>query len=58
MNPQKDIRVYDYVGGRNTVPMSDRYNFDADKLLNSGAIFITPAMDGDPNSPTYKEWIG
>ena len=57
MNPQKDIRVYDYVGGRNTVPMSDRYNFDADKLLNSGAIFITPAMDGDPNSPTYKEWL-
>jgi len=57
MNPQEDIRVYDYVGGRNTVPMSDRYNFDADKLVNSGAIFITPAMDGDPNSPTYKEWL-
>ena len=57
MNPQEDIRVYDYVGGRNTVPMSDRYDFDADKLVNVGAVFITPAMDGDPNSPTYKEWL-
>ena len=57
MNPQKDIIVYDYVEGRNTVPMSDRYNFDADKLVNAGAIFITPAMDGDPDSPTYKEWL-
>ena len=57
MNPQGDIRVYDYVGGRNTVPMSDRYDFDADKLVNAGAVFITPAMDGDPNSPTYKEWL-
>ena len=57
MNPQKDIIVYDYVEGRNTVPMSDRYNFDADKLVNAGVIFITPAMDGDPDSPTYKEWL-
>ena len=53
----EDVRVYDYVEGRNTVPMSDRYDFDVDKLVNSGAVFITPAMDGDPNSPTYKEWL-
>lgn len=57
MNPQKNKRVYDYVEGRNTVPMYDRYNFDVDKLVNVGAVFITPPIDGDSDSPTYKEWL-
>ena len=57
MNLQQDIRVYDYVPGRNTVPMNDRYNFDVDKLVDAGVVFITPAIDGDPKSPTYKEWL-
>jgi len=57
MNLQEPIRVYDYVEGRNTVPIYDRYNFDVDKLVNAGVVFITPAIDGDPKSPTYKEWL-
>lgn len=66
MNLQEDIdrikevmgvpkRVYDYEQGRNTVP--DRLPFDVLKLINAGVLFITPAMDGDPQSPTYKEWL-
>ena len=66
MNLQEDIdrikevmgvpkRVYDYEQGRNTVP--DRLPFDVLKLINAGVLFITPAMDGDPESPTYKEWL-
>jgi predicted RNA-binding protein len=66
MNLQEDIdrikevmgvpkRVYDYEEGRNTVP--DRLPFDVLKLINAGVLFITPAMDGDPESPTYKEWL-
>ena len=54
---EENQNVFDYKEGRNTVPMEDRYNFDIDKLVNAGAIFITPPMDGDPNSPTYKEWL-
>lgn len=50
-------RVYDYDPNRNTVPMEDRYLFDVTKLINAGAAFITPAIDGDPESPTYKEWL-
>ena len=49
-----DEVVYDYVKGRDTVP--NRIPFDVQKLLNVGAIFITPAIDGDKNSETYKEW--
>ena len=50
-------RVYDYDPNRNTVPMEERYLFDVTKLINAGAAFITPAIDGDPESPTYKEWL-
>jgi hypothetical protein len=46
---------YDYQEGRNTVP--ERLPFDIDKLVNSGAVFVTPAIDGNPNSKTYKEWL-
>ncbi len=66
MNLQEDIdrikevmgvpkRVYDYEQGRNTVP--DRLPFDVSKLIDAGVLFITPAIDGDPESPTYKEWL-
>jgi len=55
MNSQE--RVYNYEEGRNTVPMDNRYAFDLDKLVNAGVVFVTPAMDGDPQSPTYKEWL-
>ena len=66
MNLQEDIdrikevmgvpkRVYDYEQGRNTVP--DRLPFDVLKLIDAGVLFITPAIDGDPESPTYKEWL-
>lgn len=56
-NMDKQEVVYDYKEGRNTVPFSERYAFDVDKLINVGAIYITPSIDGDPNSPTYKQWI-
>ena len=66
MNLQEDIdrikevmgvpkRVYDYEQGRNTVP--DRLPLDVLKLIDAGVLFITPAIDGDPESPTYKEWL-
>ena len=66
MNLQEDIdrikevmgvpkRVYDYEQGRNTVP--DRLPLDVLKLIDAGVLFITPAIDGDPKSPTYKEWL-
>lgn len=48
-------RVYDYEQGRNTVP--DRLPLDVLKLIDAGVLFITPAIDGDPESPTYKEWL-
>jgi hypothetical protein len=48
-------RVYDYVPERNTVP--DRLPFDVLKLIDAGVLFITPSIDGDPESPTYKEWL-
>lgn len=48
-------RVYNYEPGRNTVP--DRLPFDILKLIDAGVVFITPAIDGDPESPTYKEWL-
>ena len=53
LNPTE--RVYDYDKERNTVP--ERLPFDIDKLVNSGVVFVTPAIDGDPNSKTYKEWL-
>ena len=66
MNLQEDIdrikevmgvpkRVYDYEQGRNIVP--DRLPLDVLKLIDAGVLFITPAIDGDPESPTYKEWL-
>lgn len=48
--------VYDYQEGRNSV--EDRLPFDIEKLLNYGVVFVTPAIDGDPDSPTYKEFTG
>jgi hypothetical protein len=53
LNPNK--RVYDYDKERDTVP--ERLPFDIDKLVNSGVVFVTPAIDGDPDSKTYKEWL-
>ena len=47
-------RVYDYQEGRDTVP--NKLPFDIDKLVDSGVVFVTPGIDGDPNSKTYKEW--
>ena len=52
-----DSRVYDYQPGRNEVPYSDRLPFDILKLIRAGVVFVTPLMDGDPESPTYKEWL-
>jgi hypothetical protein len=48
-------KVYDYQEGRNTVP--ERLPFDINKLVNSGVVFVTPAIDGDTDSKTYKEWL-
>ena len=50
-----DKRVYDYDKERDTVP--ERLPFDIDKLVDSGVVFVTPAIDGDPNSKTYKKWL-
>jgi hypothetical protein len=47
--------TYRYKEGRNTVP--DRLDFDTQKLIDCGAIVICQGMDGDPNSPTYKEHL-
>ena len=55
---REDSRVYDYDPDRNTVPFDERLTFDVDKLLRVGAVFITPAIDGDPKSETYKKWFG
>ena len=52
LNPTK--RVYDYDPVRDTVP--ERLPFDIDKLVDSGVVFVTPAIDGNPKSETYKEW--
>ena len=54
---REDSRVYDYDPDRNTVPFDERLTFDVDKLLRVGAVFITPAIDGDPKSKTYKKWL-
>lgn len=53
LNPTE--RVYDYDPGRDTVP--ERLPFDIDKLVDSKVVFVTPAIDGDPESETYKEWL-
>jgi hypothetical protein len=53
LNPNE--RVYDYQKGRDTV--SEKLPFDINKLVDSGVVFVTPAIDGDPNSETYKEWL-
>ena len=48
-------KVYDYEKGRNTVP--ERLPFDVNKLVDLGVVFVTPAIDGDPKSKTYNEWL-
>ena len=48
-------RVYDYQEGRNEV--KSRLPLDIEKLLELGVVYVTPAIDGDPESPTYKEWL-
>jgi hypothetical protein len=53
LNPTE--RVYDYEKGRDTVP--ERLPFDIDKLVNSGIVFVTPAINGNPNSKNYKKWM-
>lgn len=52
---ESDQRVYDYEKERNTV--AQRIPFDIKKLVDAGAVFVTPAIDGDRNSETYKEWL-
>jgi hypothetical protein len=54
MGIDKPKMVYDYEEGRNTV--ESRLPFDIDKLVDVGAVFVTPSIDGDPESETYKEW--
>ena len=53
LNPTK--RVYDYDPGRDTVP--ERLPFDIDKLVDSGVVFVTPAINGNPKSKNYKKWM-
>ena len=53
LNPTE--RVYDYDPGRDTVP--ERLPFDIDKLVNSGVVFVTPAINGNPKSKNYKKWM-
>ena len=50
MELKPNERVYDYQEGRNTV--SEKLPFDIDKLVDSGVVFVTPAIDGNPNSET------
>jgi hypothetical protein len=47
--------VYDYQEGRNESP--ERIPFDVDKLVDAGAVFVTPAIQGDPNSKNYKKFL-
>ena len=53
LNPNE--RVYDYEEGRDTVP--EKLPFDIDKLVNSGVVFVTPAINGNPKSKNYKKWM-
>jgi hypothetical protein len=47
--------VYDYIEGRNEAP--ERLPFDVNKLINAGAVFITPAIEGDSSSKNYKKFL-
>ena len=47
--------VYDYQEGRNESP--ERLPFDVNKLLQAGAVYITPAIEGDPKSKHYKKFL-
>ena len=47
--------VYDYKEGRNESPK--RLPFDVNKLVDAGAVFVTPAIEGDPNSKNYKKFL-
>jgi len=57
-NESKEINesvVYNYKKGRNTIP--ERLPFDVNKLIDAGAIFITPSIDGKPTSKNYKKFL-
>lgn len=47
--------VYDYKENRNESP--ERLPFDVNKLIDAGVVFVTPAIDGDPNSKHYKKFL-
>lgn len=47
--------VYNYKKGRNTIP--ERLPFDVNKLIDAGAIFITPSIEGNPTSKNYKKFL-
>lgn len=47
--------VYDYEEGRNTA--QDRFPFDLQKLVDVGAVFVTPAIQGDETKNNYKQWL-
>jgi len=47
--------VYDYKENRNE--STERLPFDVNKLIDAGAVFVTPAIDGDPNSKHYKKFL-
>jgi len=47
--------VYNYEKGRNESPK--RLPFDVNKLIDAGAIFITPAIEGDSSSKNYKKFL-
>ena len=47
--------VYDYIEGRNEA--HERLPFDVNKLINAGAVFITPAIEGDSSSKNYKKFL-
>jgi hypothetical protein len=47
--------VYDYEEGRNE--SLERLPFDINKLVNAGAVFVTPAIEGDPDSKHYKKFL-
>ena len=47
--------VYNYEKGRNESP--ERLPFDVNKLIDAGAIFITPSIEGNPTSKNYKKFL-
>ena len=55
LKPMNESVVYDYKEGRNEAP--ERLPFDVNKLIDVGAVFVTPAIEGDPNSKNYKKFL-